>query len=220
MPGDKTTRGERPPVTLLPGGAVEQGLEPSLDDALSHMRETPGLSSQQRKFLALRLLYATDKEAAAAVGETRTVVWDWKQQPVFKEQYHAIIEAGVDGVVAYAKRELKRLAGRIPQTIAEMLDAEEEIPLKDGGTLKRPAWLARGKAIELLQRPLGMWSPEAAADAGNPVAIEAMRLMHDLVQRRVERETGDSGAIEGEVVRTASPFGLSSRSDLSRTPEA
>lgn len=160
-------------------------------DALARVQDAPGLSPRQRAFLATRLLHENDTEAATAAGVDRATVWRWQKTEPFATEHRALIEAGPRGVVEFVRSELQRLAGLAPQTLSDLLTAEEEVPLgKTGATFKRPAWLARAKALELLYRPLGMWQPEAAAPPPSDAAAAFTALAEMIALRRAEIEAG------------------------------
>lgn len=82
------------------------------------------LTTLQLRFLAARLLSATDIEAAAQVKCAAQTVWNWKQEcPEFLAEYQAVFADGVDLAKTYSRR----LLGKAAQRLDEALDATKVV---------------------------------------------------------------------------------------------
>ena len=97
-----------------------------------------GLSTQQMRFLGVRLTVQTDKEAALKVGLREELPARWKkEQPEFRAAYEAIWHDGVELAKAYARK----LLGQSVSTLEDALEAQ--------GT-EAPDWRARLDAAKTL----------------------------------------------------------------------
>lgn len=218
-PGD----GEKPelrvvPPTLTPRhekgeGREEEGEEGEGNDvfeqALAHVREGLSLNPNQRRFLSLRLLYASDADCCEGLGVSRDRAYQWKQRyPDFVEAYRRLFTEGIE---AWAARQLRQLLGKAVVTVEDMLTAQSPKTIRGANAdgqkvtevVEAPDWYARGKGIELVYRPLGLWGEKVQVEANSALA-EALREYTALLEQiRAERQQGH--VIEGQARELPAP---------------
>jgi hypothetical protein len=95
-----------------------------------------GLSADQWRFIAARLVANSDKEAAESVGMSVGNMYNWKLDPEFKAEYTAAFTDGVHVAMELSRQNL----GKAANALAEGLLATTVVSIKPlGTTSKRPS---------------------------------------------------------------------------------
>lgn len=188
---DDTSNQHRPEMQQQPTSTAL-----STRQAVARVQEHPGLSEQQRKFLARRVLTETDARAAAGVCAEETAA-RWKADPVFLAEYQRILAAKRDDLFERVQDELARVAQQVPATVADLLTAETPIVDKTGAVVgSRPDWQARARGAEITQRAAGKWNPPPPAGSANDSLARLMEATASILEQAKPRPTAPQ-IIEG-----------------------
>jgi len=163
------------------------------------LRDVPGLSLDQRAFLARRLRVETDAEAARLTGvHPNTVATKWKADPAFAAEYERVVTAQADDLFARLREELARVGQQAPAAVADLLTAETPIVDRTGAVVgQRPDWSARAKGVEALQRAAGLWNPQERGNGGGADGVVRMLEALGEIQKRATAPPATRDIIEG-----------------------
>ena len=160
----------------VPSGASASGLGGGGGGVLADLARTAGLTANMRAFLAVRLLHASDRATAEAIGVSLGTPKQWLfHYPAFRSAYDRLMASGSDAAMDM----VERLAGKAVAVVESLLDSEE--------------WPARAKGAEMVFRARGWWNspPTVRDDPATASVVASMAALAALADaRRRELEAG------------------------------